>query len=76
MAYEKLRHIIAKIMNVDVYEISMETKFDDDLAADSLDMYQILTVVESEFEITVAEELIQDQQLTVGSMLNYIEGSI
>ena len=37
MEFEKLKKIIAEVLNVDPDEITMETTFQDDLGADSLD---------------------------------------
>ena len=37
MEFEKLQSIIAEVMSVDPEEITMETKFTDDLGADSLE---------------------------------------
>ena len=42
MEFEKIKEIIAEVLNVDVNEITMETTFVDDLGADSLDVYQII----------------------------------
>lgn len=42
MEFEKLKKIIAEVLNVDPDEITMETTFQDDLGADSLDVYQII----------------------------------
>ena len=39
MELEKLKKIIAEVLNVDPDEITMETTFQDDLGADSLDVY-------------------------------------
>lgn len=54
--FEKLKSIIADVLNVDPDEITKETTFADDLGADSLDLYQILMGMEEEYGITVAEE--------------------
>ena len=42
MEFEKLKKIIAEVLNVDEEEITMETTFVDDLGADSLDVFQII----------------------------------
>ena len=42
MVFEKLKTIIAEVLNVDPDEITMDTTFMDDLGADSLDVYQII----------------------------------
>ena len=44
MEFEKLKKIIAEVLNVDEEEITMETTFVDDLGADSLDVFQIKMV--------------------------------
>ena len=42
MEFEKLKKIIAEVLNVDPEEITPESTFMDDLGADSLDVYQII----------------------------------
>ena len=56
MEYEKLKEIIAEILNVDPDEITMETTVVDDLGADSLDVFQIIMGIEEEFDIDIASE--------------------
>jgi len=43
MEFDKLREIIAEVLNVDADEITMETTFVDDLGADSLDVLRFQT---------------------------------
>ena len=54
--FEKLKKIIAEVLNVDPEEVKMETTFMDDLGADSLDVYQIIMGIEEEFDIEIANE--------------------
>ena len=56
MEFEKLKKIIAEVLNVDEEEIAMETTFVDDLGADSLDIFQIIMGSEEEFDIEIANE--------------------
>ena len=56
MEFEKLKEIIADVLNVDEDEITMDTKFVDDLGADSLDVFQIIMGIEEEFDIEIAQE--------------------
>lgn len=53
MEFEKLKKIIIEVLNVDESEITMETRFVDDLGADSLDIFQILNGVEDEFDVEI-----------------------
>ena len=56
MEFEKLKKIIAEVLNVDEEEITMDTTFVDDLGADSLDIFQIIMGIEEEFDIEIATE--------------------
>ena len=56
MELEKLKKIIASVLNVDEDEITPETTFIDDLGADSLDLFQIVMGIEVEFGIEVPVE--------------------
>ena len=56
MVFEKLKKIIADVLNVDPEEITMDTTFMDDLGADSLDVFQIIMGIEEEFDIEVPAE--------------------
>ena len=56
MEFEKLKQIIAEVLNVDADEITMDTTFVDDLGADSLDIFQIIMGIEEEFDIEIDNE--------------------
>ena len=56
MEFEKLKKVIAEVLNVDPDEITMETTFMDDLGADSLDVFQIIMGIEEEFDIEIPAE--------------------
>ena len=56
MEFEKLRKVIAEVLNVDPDEITMDTTFTDDLGADSLDVFQIVMGIEEEFDIELPPE--------------------
>lgn len=53
MEFEKLRNIIAQVMAVKPGEITLETRFVEDLGADSLNVYEIVMNIESEFNIEI-----------------------
>ncbi|MCM1102101.1 MAG: acyl carrier protein [Clostridium sp.] len=56
MELEKLKKVIAEVLNVDPEEITPETTFMDDLGADSLDVFQIIMGIEEEFDIEIPAE--------------------
>lgn len=75
MEFEKLKQVIADILNVDPKEITMETTFVEDLGADSLDIYQIIMGIEEEFDMEIPEEKIENIA-TVGEAVSLIKSSI
>lgn len=60
MEFEKLKKIIADVLNVDPEEITMETTFLEDLGADSLDIFQIVMGLEEEFELEIPAEKVEN----------------
>ena len=75
MEFEKLKKIIAEVLNVDPDEITMETTFQDDLGADSLDVYQIIMGIEEEFDIEIPAES-AEQVTTVEVAVEMIKNAV
>ena len=75
MEFEKLKKVIADVLNVDPDEISMETTFVDDLGADSLDVFQIIMGIEEEFDIEIPSED-AESITTVEEAVNLIKNAI
>lgn len=53
MEYEKIVKIIHEIIGVNKEEITLRSSFYDDLGADSLDVYQIVTALEDAFDLDI-----------------------
>ena len=75
MEFEKIKAIIAEVLNVDENEITMETTFTDDLGADSLDVFQIIMGLEEEFDIEIANED-AEKIVTVGDAVELIKNAL
>lgn len=75
MEFEKLKKVIAEVLNVDPDEISMETTFMDDLGADSLDVFQIIMGIEEEFDIEIPAEK-AEKITTVEEAVELIKGAL
>ena len=75
MEFEKLKKLIADVLNVDPEEITMESTFVDDLGADSLDVFQIIMGLEEVFDIEIpAEEA--EKITTVEEAVNLIKNAV
>ena len=75
MEFEKLKKIIAEVLNVDEEEITMETTFVDDLGADSLDIFQIIMGIEEEFDIEIPTEE-AEKIVSVGDAVEQIKNAL
>lgn len=74
MEFEKLQEIIADVLNVNADEITMETKFVDDLGADSLDIFQIIMGIEEAFDIEIDNDD-AEMIVTVGDAVEQIKNA-
>lgn len=72
MEFEKLKEVIANVLNVDTNEIKLESTFVDDLGADSLDVFQIVMGIEDEFNIKIPAEK-TEKITTVGEAVELIK---
>ena len=75
MEFEKLKKIIAEVLNVDEDEITMDTTFVDDLGADSLDVFQIIMGIEEEFDIEIENEE-AEKIVTVSDAVEQIKNAL
>lgn len=74
MEFEKLQEIIEDVLNVNKDEITMDTKFVDDLGADSLDIFQIIMGIEETFDIEIDNED-AEKIVTVGDAVAQIKNA-
>ena len=68
MELEKIKAIIAEVLNIDADSITADTTFVDDLGADSLDIFQIIIGIEEEYDIELENEAVEQIQ-TVGDAI-------
>ena len=71
---EKLKEIIADVLNVEVNDITEDTTFVDDLGADSLDIFQIIMGIEETFDIEIDNDD-AEQISTVGDAVEQIKNA-
>lgn len=73
MVLEKLKAILSEQFDVDESQITSETNIYEDLEADSLDLVDLLSSIEEEFDIEInAEDDIINSINTVGDIVNFI----
>ena len=75
MEFEKLKEIIADVLNVDEKDITMDAKFVDDLGADSLDIFQIIMGIEEAFDLEIDNDDAENIK-TVGDAVEQIKNAL
>jgi acyl carrier protein len=70
---EKVIAIVSEQLNVPKEDVKLESKFVEDLKADSLDVVELVMEFEDEFEITIPDEDYEKIK-TVGDAVTYITG--
>ena len=74
MVFEKVRDIIAEQFDVDTDEVNAESSIIDDLGAESLDVVDLISSVEDEFEVQIPDEKVEGIK-TVGDIVAFIEST-
>ncbi|MDE5558789.1 MAG: acyl carrier protein [Ruminococcus sp.] len=72
MIFEKLKNIIVEQLGVEEDDVTLEANIQDDLGADSLDVVDLITTIEDEFEVSIPDEAVEEIK-TVGDIATYIE---
>ena len=67
--FEKVQEIIVEELGKDAEEVKLETTFDE-LDADSLDVFQVISEIEDEVDIQIETE---EGLNTVGDLVAYVE---
>ena len=67
--FEKVQEINVEELGKDAEEVKAETTFDE-LDADSLDVFQVISEIEDEFDIQIETE---EGLNTVGDLVAYVE---
>ena len=73
--YDKIKEIIIDKLGVENEKITTESKFIDDLGADSLDTVELIMQFEEEFGIEIPDEEAEGL-LSVGQAVDYIKDKL
>ena len=69
---EKLIGIIEEQLSVEGMEITENTRFKEDMSADSLDLFELAMAIEEAFEVEIPSEELENIT-TVGSVVEYLK---
>ena len=74
--YKTMSALVAEQFAMEPAEISMDTSFEEDLGADSVDLVELVMSMEDEFEVGEIQEEELGSLKTVGDAVNYIAGKL
>ena len=72
MILEQVKKIIEEQLGIDPSEVSEDSSFLEDLGADSLDIVELIMAFESEFDMEIEDDEVENIS-TVGDVINYIK---
>ena len=70
--FEKVKEIIEEKLNVEGMDITEDSKFKEDLNADSLDLFELVMALEDEFGVEIPSEDLE-KITTVGAVVEYLK---
>ena len=74
--FQTIRDLVAEQFAMDPAEITMETSFEEDLGADSVDLVELVMAMEEEFDMGEAGEDELTGLKTVGDAVNYVASKL
>lgn len=72
MVFEKVKKIITEQLGIDEKDVKLDSAFIEDLGADSLDIVELIMAMESEFDMEIEDDSVEDIS-TVEDVVNYIK---
>lgn len=70
--FETVKKVIVEVKDIPADDIQMESRFEEDLEADSLDVVEMIMLLEEEYEFEIPEE-VAEKLKTVKDVVVYIE---
>ena len=70
-----VKHIIAKHLSIEEKKIKDSSNLSDDLGADSLDIVELIMAIETEFDIEIPDQIIENTK-TVEDIITYLKENL
>ena len=73
---QKMQELVGEQFAMEPAEVTMDTSFEEDLGADSVDLVELVMAMEEEFEVGEIQEEDLGGLKTVGDAVNYLVGRL
>ena len=74
--FQTMRELVAEQFAMEPAEVTMETSFEEDLGADSVDLVELVMAMEEEFDIGEIDEEDLAGLKTVGDCVRYLNSKL
>ena len=74
--FQTMKDLVSEQFGMELDEVTLETSFEDDLGADSVDLVELVMAMEEEFELGQTAEDEVKAIKTVGHAVNYVAGKL
>lgn len=74
--FQTMRDLVSEQFAMEPAEVTMDTSFEEDLGADSVDLVELVMAMEEEFEVGEIQEEELGSLKTVSDAVNYIAGKL
>jgi acyl carrier protein len=70
--FHELQQLSAEILGINPDEVQLDKSFQKDLAADSLDLVELIAAIEDKYDVELSEETLEGMK-NVGDLWSYLE---
>ena len=74
--FQTMKDLVSEQFGMELDEVTLETSFEDDLGADSVDLVELVMAMEEEFELGQTAEDEVKATKTVADAVNYVAGKL
>jgi acyl carrier protein len=73
MIYDKLVEILEDFLSIQAQDLTQDTSFKDDLALDSLDLYELVVILEEEFNVEIPSDRLSSEIDTIEDLIRILK---
>ena len=73
MIYDKLVEILEDFLSIQAQDLSQDTSLKDDLALDSLDLYELVVILEEEFNVEIPSDRLSSEIDTIEDLVRILK---
>ncbi|MFI5282255.1 MAG: acyl carrier protein [Candidatus Dormibacterales bacterium] len=70
--FKELQHLAAEILGIEPDQVQLDKSFQRDLAADSLDLVELVAAIEDKYDVELPEETLEKMKV-IGDLWTFLE---